>query len=96
MNNIKALLKYLKEYWLIITMVLGGIGAASIIPYRLDAMENRQDDFEETQKNLVAQTTMIAEYVKGQETEKSHEKELQASAPPGYRWDSNTRAYIKK
>lgn len=88
--------KFLKDYWIVITAIVTLIGAGSIFPFRLEALESRQEKFEQTQEKLVEQTMTIADYVKGQETEKAHEKELQESAPKGFRWDSLTREYVKK
>ncbi len=45
---------------------------------------------------LVAQTTTIGDYVQQQMQEKEYEKERVASAPPGYRWDSLKREYVKR
>ena len=89
-------LQAIKDFWPVSVSVVGFIGACFVFPFKLEAMESRQEKFEQTQERLIEQTTMIGEYVKGQETEKAHEKELQASAPPGYRWDSTIREYVQK
>lgn len=87
---------FLKAYWIQISFIVGGIAACSIFPFQLKAAQEDIKDIKDEQKILIAQTTTIGEYIKGQETEKQHEKELQAAAPPGYRWDSLKREYIKK
>ena len=94
-NVVIKLLKTLKEYWIQITAIVGLIAACSIFPFKLSAMENRQEKLEESQDILIAQTTTIGEYIKGQQTENEYEKERIASAPQGYRWDSYKRTYVK-
>ena len=86
---------FLKTYWIQITAIVAGIAACSIFPFKLNAMESRQEKFEEVQNSLYEQTTQIGKWVAAQESDKAHEKELQASAPPGYRWDSLNREYVK-
>ena len=80
---------FLKKYWVQLTVIVSVIGAFSILPYRLGRAET---DI----KDLKAQTTAVYAWVSQEQSNKAHEKELQASAPPGYRWDSNTRTYVKK
>ena len=89
-------LQAIKDFWPVSIAVVGFIGACFIFPFRVEALENRQDKFEEVQSSLYEQTTQIGKWVAAQESDKAHEKELQASAPPGYRWDSTIREYVQK
>lgn len=81
-------LKILKDYWVQITTIVALISAAAIFPFRLGHAENDIKDLRE-------QTTAIYKWVEQEQKEKEYEKERIASAPPGYRWDSIKRQYVK-
>ena len=89
-------LEYLKKYWVQITAIVGLIGACFLFPFKLEAMDKRQDKFEEQQDSLYEQTTMIGKWVEQEQQNKEYEKERISSAPPGYRWDASRREYVKK
>ena len=81
-------LSWVKDYWIIITLIGGAISAAAIFPFKL---ANAESDI----KALKEQTTAIYSWVKQEQTEKEFEKERIASAPPGYYWDTATRQYLE-
>lgn len=82
-------LETLKRYWVQITAIVALISGCAIFPFRLS---NAEDDI----KDLKAQTTAVYKWVEQEQTEKEYENERVASAPPGYRWDSSRREYVKK
>ena len=88
----KQLLDAIKNYWQIITVAVAVVSAGAIFPFKLSAMEQRQDKFEQVQTSLYEQTTMIGKWVEKQE----YEKELLESAPPGWKWDATKREYVEK
>ena len=92
--NMNKFFKTIKEYWMFITFVVGAISAAAIFPFRLEALESRQNEFEQNQQLLVQQTTTIGKWVEQEQKEKEYKKERQISAPPGWRWDATTRQYV--
>lgn len=89
LSTILGALDFLKEYWVIASVVALSIGGASVFPFKLARAEG---DI----KDLKDQTTAIYSWVKQEQQEKEFEKERVASAPPGYRWDSGKREYIKE
>lgn len=89
------ILKFLKEFWIQIVAIVGIIGAASIFPFKLEAMDQRQERLEDAVTKTTEQTTALYKWVEAQEQEKTYEKERVASAPPGYRWDANRREYVQ-
>ena len=93
-SMILKILKSVKEYWGIILVVVGMIAAGAVFPFRLEAMEKRQDQFEQVQQSLYEQTTMIGSWVQQEQQSKQYEKERYEAAPPGWRWDPNRREYV--
>ena len=88
-------LETLKIYWVQIVAIVGLISGVAIFPFKLNAMQTDVKELKEQQKVLVAQTTQIGKWVEQAEKEKEYEKERIASAPPGYKWDSFKREYVK-
>lgn len=60
------------------------------------ASPERQDKLEEQQKLLTQQTTTIGTYVQQKMQEETFEDQQRKAAPPGYRWDSDSRTYVRK
>ena len=95
-KQLQGFLSGLKEYWAIIVAVGGAFAAIIILPYRVDAMDKRQDKLEAVQDKIVEQTTALYKWVDQEQKEKEYEKERLTSAPPGYKWDSVSRKYDKQ
>ena len=90
------LLETLKTYWVQIITIVGLIGACSVFPFRLEAMDSRQKKLEEAVTKTTEQTTALYRWVEAQQKEKEYEAERIKSAPPGYRWDSSNKEYVKE
>ena len=82
------ILDFIKQYWVVIVVIAASIGGASIFPFKLARAE---DDI----KALKDQTTAIYKWVEQEQNLKQFEKERVDSAPPGYKWDSSKREYVK-
>lgn len=78
-----GVLKFLKDYRVLITVLAGIVGTVATIPGRLQAVEKKAETLQE-------QTTAIYRWIEQAEKE----AELIKKAPPGYRWSEEAGEYV--
>lgn len=92
----KELIEFLTKNWKVIGLVIGGIAAAAVIPFRLEAVERNDQKQDKQIEAQAAQATSIYKWIEQREAEEAHEQELRDAAPEGMVWDVVQRKYVLK
>lgn len=85
-------IKDLKDNWPIVTFLVAFIGASSVIPFKIQALE-KSDSEQSDQLKLL--TDIAQEQRIKNELEEERSKILK-KAPKGFKWDDEKEEWVKK